>query len=347
MIRKFQLALVLLAIVSIVSALGGYRLAVAAPAPRPIDVAPQPIHPVPIHRATLPPLPFASPTAAPSGAATTAPATSGIAPPGIPAGIPAVTGWTINKSLKLPPHVPKLSQFLMSSGKGRYAVRQVRTGSTARMAPMLHLSGSRSVRAMGASSGARVAPMAGDGSTILLTGDQTNFFENDITLSYGQEIYVLCENMATTDRVYYVAFPPDGSGPYVSSQIRVYSDGSGNNYCGNYGQFNLSTPFSGFGGSTVSGTAYPGVWVIATYDANTGQYTSETNIIASSSVNFSTYSDVAESNPTTDFTQGSVIAVGATGLNPSHYYAVGWVYTSGGGQPCSYSVPTGNSSNVV
>ncbi len=330
MLRKLQLALVLLAIVGMIAGVfASPRIAGAATPPaHPID-DPVPTHPNPIELRTPPPLPFgASPTPSASPVPGAGPnGTSGNgAPSDIPAGITEVRTWSVNKSLPRPQHIPKLSQFLVKSGKSRYSVRQVMSGSAARTA----------MRAMSAHT---VRPMSADGSTILLTGDQSNFFENDITLSYGQQIYVLCENMATTDSIKYYVYPPDGSGPYVSGTVAV-SGTSGNNTCNNYGYFNLSTPFGGFNSGTVNGTAYPGVWVVATYDTTTGTLTSETNIIASSAFNFTTYADVAESTPSLEFSQGSTIAVGATGLNPNHYYAVGWVYTSGAGQPCVYSVPT-------
>ncbi len=325
MFRKLQLALVLIAVLGMVAGVfASPRIAGAAtpmtPIVHPID---EPVNPAPVIRRTPPPLPLSG-SATPSASPIPGAGPSGVPPPGL-SGLTEVRGYRVDKNVPRPQRVPKLSQFLVKTGKSQFSVRPVMSGSMARASMQMNTG--------------RLRPMAADGSTILLTGDQTNFFENDITLSYGQEIYLLCENMSTTDTIQYVVYPPDGSGPYTSNNVAVGAN-SGNNACRSYGQFDLSTPFGGFGGSGVSGTAYPGVWVVATYDTVTGQLTSETNIIASSALNFTTYADVAESTPSLDFGQGSTIAVGATGLNPNHFYAVGWVYTSGGGQPCVYSVPS-------
>lgn len=332
----------LLAIVATVAGLLGSVRVAAAPPGGPVDLGPHPTLPHPIIHLTPPPLPFSSASPSASPGESTAPRLIPVLPRGSAGNaLGHIQGWRVDKSLPpLPQPPPKLSQFLVKTGKGRFGVRPVMTGSAARMSQMMGAHGLR--------------PMAGDGSTIILTGDQLNFFENDITLAYGTEIYLLCENMATTDKIDYVVFPPDGSGPYSTNQPPVYPNGvsvyntNGNNACGAYGIFNLSTPFDNFQNTTNSvGVSYPGVWVVATYDRITGKYTSETNIIASSAVNFTTYSDVAESTPSLDFNQGSTIAVGASGLNPSHYYAVGWVYTSGSGQPCEYSVPSVGSGKKV
>ncbi|MDE2482851.1 MAG: hypothetical protein KGN02_11720 [bacterium] len=312
----------LLAIATIAGALGSARIAGAAPPPvvHPIDEPPHPIIPHPIVRHTLPPLPFASvsPVVSPSPGASS----NGSGPSaGIPAGLTQTT-WHIDRNAPRLHHVPKLSKFLVKVGKGQYAVRPTFTGAMARYAANAHM-----------------RPMAGDGSTIILTGDQYNYFENDITVSYGTEIYVLCENMPYADTYRYYVYPPDGSGPYSSGNIGTFTS-SGNRSCNNYGIFNLSTPFTFNNPTTVNGSAYPGVWVIAMYDVSKAKMITETNIVASASFNFNTYSDVAESTPALDFTQGGTIAVGATGLNPNHYYAVGWVYSAGSGLPCEYSVPS-------
>lgn len=335
--RIVQYALILLAIVlSIAGVISDAHVAGAAP--RPIDLPPNgPVqHPIvnPTLHPTLPIDVNATPTPDAGG---------GFGRPTAPGGgaMNVVTGWHVDKSLPLPQHVPKLSQFLMKTGKNSFRVRPSMSVGMARLLGSQVVSGNgHTLQRMSLSSN-RVRPMSADGSTIILTGDQTNFFENDITISYGTELYVLCENMATTHSIRYVLYPANGSGPVTSNTVSVGNSGNGNNSCTALGQFNLSTPISAFGGSTVGADpAYAGVWVLATYDTTTAQLTSETVVVADSSINFSTYADVAETTQTNDFNPGSTIAVGVTGLNPNHYYAVGWVYTGGGGQPCEYSVPS-------
>ncbi len=343
MSRYARFLLTLLAIVAaIAGALGGARVAGAMP-PRPIDV-PQPIkHPIvsplPLRTPHLPLGGSVSPSQSPAPGAG-APGTT------VQGGVPVnASGWQLAHGMPpRPGRVPKLSQFLVRQGKTRFVVRPSLGARSVQAVPLSRLPG-------------HARPMNSQGGTIVLTGDSTNYFENDITLQYGSAVYLWCENLQANDVYQYVIWPPDGSGPYVDNgqiQGAFRVDGAGD--CRNYEYFNLSTPFN-LGGSpnTVAGSAYPGVWTIAMYDRTRGKYDSEVNIVANSAINFGTYSDTGAANATSDYAPGSLIVVNATGLNSSHNYAIGWVYTGGGNgasgsnMPCEYTQPVAakNSNNGV
>jgi hypothetical protein len=244
-------------------------------------------------------------------------------------------------NVKLPPHVPKLSQFLVPLGNGRYGVRRV-------MLPP-HVP---SAQARTALSNMRLHPMNASGGTIWLTGDNNNYFENDETLQYGDSVYLGCDNMANVpngNNYQWVVFPPDGSGGYTTATAYTLGTSVNGGTCGTYVAFNLSTGagWGGLcanncygGGATQMGSdpSYPGIWTIALANGNLSTYYGEINIVVNGSVNFNTYSDLAMSHPAINFTPGSYVVAGASGLNPSHTYAFGWVYTALGAS-CVYASP--------
>ncbi len=301
--------------------LGGARIAGATPfTPHPIDASP-------VDRPTAHPLPLRTPSLPLSASASPSPGASN-APDHVqaPAG-PVNSRWILDKNGPKPPVRKKLSEFLVKTGLHTWGVRNVRPVTTM----SLH--------------GRPVRPFSADGSTIILTGDQSNYFTNDITLAYGADVYANCQNMPKASHAYtYWIYPPDGSGPYKQN---VNTDANGN--CNAYTNFNLSTPWGGYNaGATInSDPAYPGVWVLALYDAATP--ITETEIVANSAINFSTYANLGLTAVTNDFTPGNTVVVGASGLNPAHSYAIGWVYTAGSSLPCEYTVPTAskNTNNAV
>ncbi len=324
MSRYARFVLTLLAIVaSIVGVLGGARIAAATPpslaivrppVPHPIPIfTPNPVQPVPLRTPNLP-LATASPSASPASGA--------LSPPG-----PVQTTWRLVHNAPRPPYWPKLSSFLVKTGPHTMGVRQLR--------PLL------------TTHGVRVTPMSANGATIILTGDQSNYYTNDITLEYGADVYLSCQNMPTNGRYTFYVYPPNGSfannGTYTASMRANYT----NNSCNNYLNFNLSTPFGGInngGGTTVGADpAYPGVWIVALYNGT--QFITETAIIANSTIDFNTYANLGLTTPTNDFNPGSSIVVGASGLNPSHSYALGWVFTGGSGLPCEFTVPSAAKDN--
>ncbi|MDQ2680040.1 MAG: hypothetical protein M3Y21_03335 [Candidatus Eremiobacteraeota bacterium] len=287
-----------------------------------------------------PPFPIPHPTMRPPAATPTPSLPFNVRPESTPTPFgskpPLIGGvtWHSDASLRRPARVPKISDFLQKTGRGTYSARQMASPMSMRIA-----------------SGGRVHPLSADGQTIILTGDLTNFFENDITLSYGSAVFVTCNNMAQPNGNYrYVVFPPDGKPALVSAFFAV--DNGGNCVSGgvnNYGTFNLSTPATvsvNGNPTTVHGDpAYPGVWVIVMQDQSTMKYDAEINIVANATVHFDTYSDVGLAHQTADFTPGNLMAVGASGLNAAHYYAIGYVYTSGGGLPCDFTKPASGIGN--
>ena len=175
------------------------------------------------------------------------------------------------------------------------------------------------------------------GSTIVLTGDGSignNWPVYDETLAYNSFQLIQCAGMRPGDQYRYTIFPPDGTS-YTSNYFNT--DGNGN--CWGWFYMYFGTPFNP---APNPGTAapYSGVWAIAMQNRATGQYETVTYFVVIASQHFETYADGALLHPSNDFTPGSTIYVNATGLNTSHQYAIGWVYTGGANLPCVYSVPT-------
>ncbi len=63
-------------------------------------------------------------------------------------------------------------------------------------------------------------------------------------------------------------------------------------------------------------------------------------------LNFNTYSDAAFTTQSANFASGANVYVSASGLNPAHFYAFGFVNTSGNGLPCVYTIPSAAQNNA-
>jgi hypothetical protein len=303
------IAIATLAVLVVVPALAGPHVA------PPIDLPP-----IVLPRPTLVPLPGGPRSAEGTPVPTASPGADALN-----AGSSGMMMWTRNASLRRPTDVPKLSQFLNKLGNGRYMVRQVQPHYPA----SFDLSKLRTVR-----------PQSATGATIYLTGDGTNYYENDQTLQYGSIVYLLCDHMKANTSYKYVMFPPNGSGPYSSNTETTNANGTCPDAGNQYGILNLSTPITAFGGTTISTDAsYPGVWTFVMMNTATGNYETEYNVVANSALDFSTYSDLAMLHPAVQFTQSSYVVANATGLNPGHTYAFGWVYTGLANIPCVSAVP--------
>src|SRR5579863_979224 len=262
MSRNTRFAFTVLAMIAMISAaLGGVLRAGAGPAPVVAPVVRQSMAPL----RTMAPL--ATPT--PKAALTT---------PAILRG--ARTTWTVWRNAPKLTNVPKISQFLVKVGPHTWRPRH----------DML----------MTASLGGHhLRPYAANGNTIVLTGDANNFYSNDITLTYGSDVYLSCEGMLAnqTNKYKYYVYPPNGSAPAISGTFSTNANGT----CQGYGNFNLSTPFQttgcgayGNGQSVGNGcagnAAYPGVWVVGLYDGT--KFVTETAIVADAALNFTTYANL-------------------------------------------------------
>ncbi|HEX3465269.1 MAG TPA: hypothetical protein VHS78_14570 [Candidatus Elarobacter sp.] len=229
--------------------------------------------------------------------------------------------------------------------------------------------------------------MSASGGSIVLTGTSNQPYLDDQTVSYGSMVFWLCQNLTPNTLYRYVLFSPDGYGyipqpkTYVTSAqyptantTNFTTDATGR--CDHTGggtlypfwaQVYLQTPLQGSvssGGTTSDPTGtfngvanprsgtdspYSGVWAIAAQNATTNAFEAVAYTVMVGTLNFNTYSDAGYSAKSADFTSGSTVYVSASGLNPSHFYAFGFVNTSGNGLPCVYSFPTGaqNSSNAT
>ena len=202
------------------------------------------------------------------------------------------------------------------------------------------------------------------GGTIVLTGTSSVPYLDDQTLSYGSNVYWLCQNLTPTTVYRYLVFPPDGTAYTVSSRDYVNggykatftTDAQGRCMQGAatqtpwYAQMSLQTPLTaspdpitGIGPTRVGGTdvPYSGVWTIAVQNNTTLQYEALAYSVVLGTLNFNTYSDAAFSIASSDFQSGSTLYVAAQGLNPAHFYSFGFVNTSGNGLPCVFSIPSG------
>ncbi len=325
MLRYARVALMAAVIVgSIVAVLCNYRIAGAVPL-------------APTVRLALPPAEQSVGVPRPDQSRFTTrrriatPTSSPAAEEAVPRGA-IVRNWVLERNAPKTPLIgaPKLSSFLMKTGPHTWAPRQDRL-----LSPMM--------------AGRHIRPYAANGNTIILTGDATNYFNNDITLAYGADVYASCVNMTARHNYTMYIYPPNGS--YTNSNayhLGLSPDNAGT--CNQYANFNLSTPWGGWnGGGTVNGSAYPGIWIMALMDNASGQFVTETAIVANASINFTTYANLGLTTPTYDFNPGSTIAVNATGLNPSDFYNIGFVLTAGSNLPCEYAIPqsSNNSTNNV
>jgi hypothetical protein len=205
------------------------------------------------------------------------------------------------------------------------------------------------------------------GGTIVLTGTSAVPYLDDQTLSYGSNVYWLCQNMTPNTTYRYVVFPPDGTAYTASSRNyvgggysatfttdatgRCMQTGGGGSQTPWYAQLSLQTPLTaspdpitGIGPTRVGTTdaPYSGVWTIAVQNTGTNQYEAVAYSVVLGTLNFNTYSDPAFSTVSSDFASGGTVYVSAGGLNPAHFYSFGFVNSSGNGLPCVFAIPAGS-----
>ena len=207
------------------------------------------------------------------------------------------------------------------------------------------------------------------GGSIVLTGTSSVPYLDDQTLSYGAQVYWLCQNMTPNTTYRYLVFPPDGTAYQVQS--RDYSAGAGTyratfttdaqgrclQMVGGqetpwYAQLTLQTPLAAspdpitsIGTGTRAGPTdvpYSGVWAIAVQNSATSAYEAIAYSVVLGTLNFSTFSDAGFTTKANDFGSGSTVYVSASGLNAAHFYAIGFVNTAGNGLPCVGAIPTGS-----
>jgi hypothetical protein len=214
------------------------------------------------------------------------------------------------------------------------------------------------------------------GATIVLTGTSNTAYLDDQTLSYGAQVYWLCQNLQPTTQYQYVLFSPDGyaysvrprdyvAGGYFATSYFT-TDAQGRCLQANgaltypiYASESLATPLAASPDPLVTigaanpkvaaDTPYSGVWAVAVQNKNTSQFEAVAYSVVLGTLNFSTYSDPAHTVKSSDFASGSTVYVTASGLNPAHFYAFGFVNTSGNGLPCVATVPAnaGNNNNAT
>ena len=207
------------------------------------------------------------------------------------------------------------------------------------------------------------------GGTIVLTGTSNVPYLDDQTLSYGAQVFWLCQNLTPATTYRYLVFPPDGTA--YSVQSRDYSaapgtyrttfttDASGRclQMIGGqetpwYAQLTLQSPLAAspdpvtsIGTGTRAGPTdapYSGVWAIAVQNTANNVYEAVAYSVVLGTLNFSTFSDAAFSVKANNYASGNTVYVSASGLNAAHFYAFGFVNTSGNGLPCVGAIPTGS-----
>jgi hypothetical protein len=216
------------------------------------------------------------------------------------------------------------------------------------------------------------------GGSIVLTGTSNQPYLDDQTIAYGSMVFWLCQNLTPNTNYRYVLFAPDGyayipqpkvyatSAQYPGANTTIFQTDatgrcehtSGGTMYPFWAQVYLTTPLQASvtsGGTTSdpngtfgvanprSGTdpAYSGVWAIAVQNTATQAFEAVAYTVMAGTLNFNTYSNPGFTTKANDYTSGSTVYVSASGLNPSHFYAFGFVNTSGNGLPCVYSIPTG------
>jgi hypothetical protein len=210
----------------------------------------------------------------------------------------------------------------------------------------------------------RRGTLSASGGSIVLTGTSAVPYLDDQTLSYGANVFWMCQNLKPSTTYRYLVFPPDGtaytadtrnyaSGTYVTTfttdtqgRCLVTSGGVQDPF---YANLSLQTPLTaspnpitGIGPTRVGATdsPYSGVWAIAVQNTATNQYEAVAYSVVLGTLNFTTYSDAGFTTASNDFASGATAYVSAAGLNPAHFYSFGFVNTSGNGLPCVYSIPT-------
>lgn len=203
--------------------------------------------------------------------------------------------------------------------------------------------------------------LSASGGSIVLTGTSAVPYLDDQTLSYGANVYWICQNLKPSTTYRYLVFPPDGTAYTVSS--RNYVGGgfsasfttdatgrcvqtSGGTQYPWYANMNLQTPLGGATGigptrAGATDAPYSGVWAIAMQNTSTNAYEAVAYAVVLGTLNFNTYSNAGFSTLAADFTSGATVYVSASGLNPAHFYSFGLVNTSGNGLPCLGAVPSG------
>ncbi|HEY0380979.1 MAG TPA: hypothetical protein VGC72_02160, partial [Candidatus Elarobacter sp.] len=212
------------------------------------------------------------------------------------------------------------------------------------------------------------------GGSIVLTGTSNTAYLDDQTLSYGAHVFWLCQNLQPSTNYQYLLFSPDGyaytvrpkdyvNGGYLATptfptdaQGRCLQTSGARTYPF-YAEEPLSTPLTVAGGSdpiaavgpanpkVAADPPYSGVWTVAVKNVTTGVFEAVAYSVVLGTLNFSTYSDPGFSAKSNDFTSGATAYVSASGLNPAHFYAFGFVNTSGNGLPCVYTIPSNAQNN--
>ncbi|HEY6237267.1 MAG TPA: hypothetical protein VIW69_19345, partial [Candidatus Elarobacter sp.] len=221
----------------------------------------------------------------------------------------------------------------------------------------------------------RRRPHSASGSSIVLTGPLGVAYLEDSTVAYGSLVGWVCENLTATTPYEYIVFSPDG----YAAQVLPFKQSSNSNV----GQFTtdnqgrcldssnfayyafipLSTPMTNGpgggnnpdpitaigplrGGAAGSDPPYSGVWAIAVKNMTSGQFDAVAYTVVLGTLNFNTYSDPGFTTQAANFASGANVYVSASGLNPAHFYAFGFVNTSGNGLPCVYTIPSAAQNNA-
>jgi hypothetical protein len=217
-------------------------------------------------------------------------------------------------------------------------------------------------------------PKSAIGSSIVLTGPLGVAYLEDSTVAYGSVVGWVCENLQASTTYEYIVFSPDG----YAAQVYPFKDSTNSNPAtfttdnqgrcidsSNYpyyafiplwtpmtngpGGGNGSDPIAWIGGAR-TGTAgsdppYSGVWAIAVKNVSSGLYEAVAYTVVLGTLNFNTYSDAGFSVQSANYASGANVYVSASGLNPAHFYAFGFVNTSGNGRPCVYTIPSAAQNN--
>jgi hypothetical protein len=213
------------------------------------------------------------------------------------------------------------------------------------------------------------------GSSIVLTGPLGVAYLEDSTVAYGSLVGWICENMQANTAYEYIVFAPDG----YAAQVYPWKDSTNTNPAtfttdnqgrcldsstfAYYAFIPLSTPMTNGagggnnsdpiaaiggarGGAAGSDPPYSGVWTIAVKNVTTGLFEAVAYTVVLGTLNFNTYSDAGFTTQAANYSSGANVYVSASGLNPAHFYAFGFVNTSGNGLPCVYTIPSAAQNNA-
>ena len=291
-----------------------------------------------INPVTPPPLPFGDQS----------PATQGVRRAAVPAGAA--------------PDLSPLAQLMSGTrGQSRLVPYSGPRPPMPKLSDMLHHRGRK--------------PLSASGASIVLTGPLGVAYLEDATVAYGSLVGWVCYNLKASTNYEYIVFSPDGYAAQVypfrqssnSNPGQFATDASGrcidtSNFAF-YAFIALSTPMANGagggnqpdpitwvgparGGAAGSDPPYSGVWAIAVKNMTTGQYDAVAYTVVLGTLNFNTYSDAGFTTVASNFTGGANVYVSASGLNPAHFYAFGFVNTSGNGLPCVYTIPSAAQNNA-